>query len=61
MANEKMEVARASQADLAADMEKHRQTYGSFFRIIAYSIAGLAILLLILFLALGERGTYLAP
>jgi len=58
MASDKMEVAKATQADLAADMEYHRETYGNFFKIIVYSVAGLAVLLLILFLALGERGTF---
>jgi LPS O-antigen subunit length determinant protein (WzzB/FepE family) len=58
MASDKMEIGQASQADLAADMEQHRTTYAGFFRIIVYAIAGLALLLLILFLALGERGTF---
>ena len=53
-----MEVGKASQADLAADMEHHRETYGNFFKILVYSIVGLAVLLAILFLALSESGTY---
>lgn len=58
MASNNTEVGQASQADLAADMEHHRETYGGFFRILVYSSAGLAILLVILFLALSESGTY---
>jgi hypothetical protein len=58
MASDKMEIGQASQADLAADMEQHRATYANFFRILVYAISGLALLMLILFLALGERGSY---
>ena len=58
MVSDKLEVGQASQADLAADMEHYRATYGNFFRIIVYSTMALAVLMLILFAALKERGSF---
>jgi len=46
------EVQRASAADLAADMAHHRATYARFVRIIIYSVAALAAVLLTLFVTL---------
>lgn len=43
MASE-IEIADATQADIAADMEHHRATYGRFFALLKYSIIGLAII-----------------
>jgi hypothetical protein len=44
-----MEVVTASAADLAADMQQHRKTYGLFLRLLRYVVVGLGVLLLALF------------
>ena len=58
--SEEIEVAKATAADLSADMEHHRATLANFVKLIAYSVTAFAILLLILFLALKDRGTLLS-
>ena len=47
-----LEISDATAADLAADMEHHRETYTGFFNILKYSIVGISIVLVILFFAL---------
>jgi len=46
---EEVPVAKASSADIAADMDHHRGTYRRFLRILVYSLAGVGFVLLILF------------
>ncbi len=58
MASDEMEVSKAGPADLAADMEHHRATYARFFKIIVYSVALLAALLITLFVTLKESGSF---
>ncbi len=57
--SDEIEVSKATAADLSADMEHHRATLSNFLKLIAYSGIALAVLLLILFLALKDRGTLL--
>ncbi len=45
-----LEIAHATPADLAADMEYHRKIYRTFLNIAKYSIVIIAIVLIILFL-----------
>ena len=47
----KVEVGLATQADVAADMEYHRETYGRFFGLLKWSLVGVAAILAILFFA----------
>lgn len=47
-----VEVTKASAADIAANMQHHRETYGRFFKILMYSAASLAALLFVLFITL---------
>jgi len=47
---EEQPIAEATPSDLAADMQHHRTTYRRFLRILAYSLAGVAVVLLILFI-----------
>ncbi|MCW5697287.1 MAG: hypothetical protein KIS96_11225 [Bauldia sp.] len=44
-----IELTKATPADLAADMEHHRQTYSRFMNILRYSIVGVAVILTIIF------------
>lgn len=44
-----VEVSEASPADVAADMEAHRATYGRFFNLLKWAIVGVAVILVILF------------
>jgi len=46
---EDVPVTKANPADIAADMDYHRGTYHRFLRILAYSLAGVGFVLLILF------------
>jgi Bacterial aa3 type cytochrome c oxidase subunit IV len=47
-----LEISTATAADLAADMEHHRDTYAGFFNMLKYGIVFMAVLLTILFFAL---------
>lgn len=47
-----LEISNATAADIAADMEHHRETYAGFFNWIKYAIIGVSILLAILFFTL---------
>lgn len=49
---QEIEIAEATPADIAADMEAHRATYLSFFNLLKWSIVAIAIVLTILFFAL---------
>lgn len=46
-----VEVGHATPADVAADMEQHRATYGRFFNLLKWSIIGVTVILAILFFA----------
>ena len=50
MASHDMQVATASPADIAADMDNHRKTYGRFLSLLKYTIAGATVILIVLFL-----------
>jgi hypothetical protein len=47
-----IEVSQSTAADIAADMEHHRDTYAGFFNILKYSIVVIAIVLALLFFTL---------
>ena len=49
MASEQ-EVTKASPADVAADMDHHRSTYGNFFSLLKWSMAGVAVIVVLLFI-----------
>jgi hypothetical protein len=49
MAHQETQVATATAADIAADMEAHRKTYGVFLNFLKYIIVGCAIILVFLF------------
>ena len=46
-----VKVGHATQADVAADMEHHRVTYGRFFNLLKWSLIGIAVILAVLFFA----------
>ena len=58
--SDEIEISKATAADLSADMEYHRATLANFVKLLVYSIAGFALVLLVLFLALKDRGTLLS-
>ena len=45
-----MEIATATEADIAADMAAHRKTYLGFLRLLKYSVVVIALVLGALFL-----------
>ena len=47
-----MKYSTANAAEVSADMEHHRSTYGMFFNLLKYSVFGFAIVLAILFFTL---------
>ena len=47
---EAVDVSRATAADLAADMEHHRETYRRLLRVIAYTLIAIFVVLAALFL-----------
>ncbi len=49
MAHHETVVATASAADIAADMDAHRKTYGIFLNMLKYIIAGCTVILVFLF------------
>ncbi len=52
MAAHQMQVASASPADLAADMENHRQSYAGFLKLLKNICIGSAAILVFLFFVL---------
>ncbi|MGV8840268.1 MAG: aa3-type cytochrome c oxidase subunit IV [Bauldia sp.] len=46
------EIGTASAADIAADVESHRRTYRGFLRLLTFASAGMAVVLVIVFLLL---------
>ncbi|MGV8839267.1 MAG: hypothetical protein ACWA6X_03070 [Bauldia sp.] len=52
MSAEEMQVAPASAADLAADMDRHRFMYRTFLKLLLWVAGGSAVVLAIVFLIL---------
>jgi len=46
-----LKIGEASRADVAADIDYHRVTYGRFFGLLKWTIIGVAVILAILFFA----------
>lgn len=49
MAAQETRISTATHADIAADMEAHRQTYSGFLTLLKWSIAIIVVVLAILF------------
>ena len=49
MAHHETQVATATAADIAANMDYHRKTYGNFLSMLKYIIAGCTVILVFLF------------
>ncbi|MCW5715029.1 MAG: aa3-type cytochrome c oxidase subunit IV [Bauldia sp.] len=47
-----IEISTASAADIAADVESHRRAYNGFLRLMTWAAAGVAVVLVIVFLIL---------
>lgn len=49
MASKQTEISTATPADVAADMEHHRATYGRFFNLLKWTLGVIIVVLAILF------------
>lgn len=49
MASKQLEISKATPADVAADMEHHRATYGRFFNLLKWTLVVIIAVLAILF------------